>query len=143
MADHRRRITQRRPHIILAEIGKIRDDLVNASPTGQHLQYIAHPHPRPDHDRPPTANGGINGDTGKACERHGRNLADDRIDCYPPTMTKLTPIESEFATTEEAEAYDAWFRAEVEASLADPRPRIPHDPVMAQMQAIIDRRKNA
>ena len=30
-------------------------------------------------------------------------------------MTKLTPIESEFATTEEAEAYDAWFRAEVEA----------------------------
>lgn len=56
-------------------------------------------------------------------------------------MTKLTPIESEFATTEEAEAYDAWLRAEVEASLADPRPGIPHDEVMAEMQAIIDRRK--
>ena len=47
-------------------------------------------------------------------------------------MTKLTPIESEFATTEEAEAYDAWFRAQVEASLADPRPGIPHDQVMAR-----------
>ena len=29
-------------------------------------------------------------------------------------MTKLTPIESEFATTEEAEAYDAWFAASQE-----------------------------
>ena len=56
-------------------------------------------------------------------------------------MTKLTPIESEFATTEEAEAYDTWFRAKVEAALADPRLGIPHDRVMAEMQAIIDRRK--
>lgn len=53
-------------------------------------------------------------------------------------MTKLTPIESEFATTEEAEAYDAWLRAEVEASLADPRPPIPHDQVMAELHAIIE-----
>lgn len=53
-------------------------------------------------------------------------------------MTKLTPIESEFATTEEAEAYDAWFRAEVEASLADTRPDIPHDQVMAELRAIIE-----
>lgn len=56
-------------------------------------------------------------------------------------MTKLTPIESEFATTEEAEAYDAWFRAEVEASLADPRPSIPHDQVMAKLRAIIEAKK--
>jgi hypothetical protein len=53
-------------------------------------------------------------------------------------MTKLTPIESEFATTEEAEAYDAWFRAEVQASLADTRPDIPHDQVMAELRAIIE-----
>ena len=58
-------------------------------------------------------------------------------------MTKLTPIESEFATTEEAEAYEAWFRAKVEARLASKNPRIPHDEVMARMQRIIDRRKNA
>lgn len=57
-------------------------------------------------------------------------------------MTKLTPIESEFATTEEAEAYDAWFRAEVEAAMASTEPDIPHDEAMARMQAIIDRRKN-
>lgn len=53
-------------------------------------------------------------------------------------MTKLSPIESEFATTEEAEAYDAWLRAEVEASLADPRPGIPHDQVMAELRALIE-----
>lgn len=53
-------------------------------------------------------------------------------------MTKLTPIESEFATTEEAEAYDAWLRAEVEASLADPQPDILHDQVMAELRALIE-----
>ncbi|MDV5822012.1 type II toxin-antitoxin system RelB family antitoxin [Sphingobium naphthae] len=56
-------------------------------------------------------------------------------------MTKLTPIESEFATTEEAEAYDAWFRAQVEASLADPRPGIPHDQVMAELRVLIEAKK--
>ncbi|KAA9013461.1 MULTISPECIES: type II toxin-antitoxin system RelB family antitoxin [Sphingobium] len=56
-------------------------------------------------------------------------------------MPKLTPIESEFATTEEAAAYDTWLRSEIEASLADPRPGVPHEIVMAEMQAIIDRRK--
>ena len=52
-------------------------------------------------------------------------------------MTKLSPIVSEFETEEEAEAYDAWFRAKVEASLADPRPGIPHDEVMAEMKKLI------
>jgi hypothetical protein len=56
-------------------------------------------------------------------------------------MTKLTPTESEFATTEEAEAYDAWLRAEVEASLADPRPSVPHDQVMAELRVIIEAKK--
>ncbi|HWK47480.1 MAG TPA: antitoxin [Stellaceae bacterium] len=52
-------------------------------------------------------------------------------------MTALSPIESEFATTEEAEAYDRWFRAKVQASLDDPRPAIPHDQAMAEIDAII------
>ena len=52
-------------------------------------------------------------------------------------MTKLSPIVSEFETEEEAAAYDAWFRAKVEASLADTRPTIPHEEVMAEMAAII------
>lgn len=53
-------------------------------------------------------------------------------------MAKLSPIESEFATTEEAEAYDVWFRAKVEKALASTKPRIPHDQVMAEMRAIIE-----
>ena len=53
-------------------------------------------------------------------------------------MPALSPIEPEFATTEEAEAYDLWFRAKVREALDDPRPGIPHEQVMAEMQAIID-----
>ena len=56
-------------------------------------------------------------------------------------MTKLSPIESEFATTEEAEAYDLWFRAKVQESLDDPSPGIPHDEVMAEMRALIDSKR--
>lgn len=56
-------------------------------------------------------------------------------------MPALDPIESEFASTEEAEAYDAWFRARVERSLANPGPGIPHDEVMARMKAIIDKHR--
>ena len=52
-------------------------------------------------------------------------------------MSALSPIESEFATTEEAEAYGRWFRAKVRASLEDPRPAIPHDEVMTEVDAII------
>jgi hypothetical protein len=52
-------------------------------------------------------------------------------------MAELSPIESEFATTEEAEAYDRWFRAKVEASLADKRPGVPHDELMAEIDAIL------
>ena len=44
-------------------------------------------------------------------------------------MTKLSPIESEFATTEEAKAHDAWVRAKVEKSLTSMKPRMPHDQV--------------
>ena len=57
-------------------------------------------------------------------------------------MTKLTPIESEFATTEDAEAHDAWFRAKVERAMASTESGIPHDQVMAEMQAIIERARD-
>ena len=49
-------------------------------------------------------------------------------------MNKLSPIVSEFETEEEAAAYDAWFRARVEASLADGKPCIPHDEAMARIR---------
>lgn len=56
--------------------------------------------------------------------------------------TALSPIESQFATTDEAEAYDVWFRAKVEKSLeiAD-RPdsvRISHDEVMSKARTRIE-----
>ena len=53
-------------------------------------------------------------------------------------MPALDPTVSEFASIEEAEAYDAWFRAKVREALDDPRPGIPHEQVMAEMQAIIE-----
>lgn len=51
--------------------------------------------------------------------------------------TILSPIVSEFETEEQAASYDRWFRAQVQASLDDSRPSIPHDQVMAEMEAII------
>ncbi|MES2421249.1 MAG: stability determinant [Pseudomonadota bacterium] len=56
-------------------------------------------------------------------------------------MAALSPIESEFATSEDAAAYDAWFRAKVERAMASDKPSIPHDQVMAMMQAILDKHK--
>lgn len=55
-----------------------------------------------------------------------------------PMATPLDPLVSEFATAEEAEAYDRWFRAKVARSLADPRPSIPHDEAMARIRAKLD-----
>lgn len=55
--------------------------------------------------------------------------------------TTLSPIESEFTTAEEAEAYDRWLRAKVQESLDDPRPNIPHDQVMARMRALLAQKK--
>jgi hypothetical protein len=37
-------------------------------------------------------------------------------------MAKLDPISLEFATDEEAEDYDRWFRAQVEAGRASTKP---------------------
>ena len=52
--------------------------------------------------------------------------------------TTLDPRISEFETQEQADSYAAWLRAKVAASLADPRPAVPHDEVMAEMDALID-----
>jgi hypothetical protein len=52
-------------------------------------------------------------------------------------MNKLSPIVSEFETEEEQEAYDRWFRAKVQAAMADTRPKLPHDEVMAEVRRII------
>lgn len=53
-------------------------------------------------------------------------------------MTAHSPVVSEFATSEEAAAYEEWLKAKVAASLADERPPVAHDVVMAEMKAIIE-----
>lgn len=60
-------------------------------------------------------------------------------------MAQLSPIVSEFETEEQASSYDRWFRRKVEASLADPRPPVPHDQAMARVAAAIEaaKRKNS
>ncbi len=49
----------------------------------------------------------------------------------------LSPILSEFETIEQEDSYSAWLRNKVAASLADQRPSIPHDEVMAETDTII------
>ena len=51
--------------------------------------------------------------------------------------TALSPIVSEFETTEQENSYNEWLRAKVASSLADPGPSIPHDEVMAEIENLI------
>ncbi|END6422071.1 antitoxin [Escherichia coli] len=51
--------------------------------------------------------------------------------------TVLSPIISEFETIEQENSYNEWLRTKVAASLAAPRPAIPHDEVMAEMENLI------
>ncbi|KIG03695.1 hypothetical protein AWB72_02204 [Caballeronia concitans] len=50
----------------------------------------------------------------------------------------LDPVVSDFASVEEAETYDKWYRAKVQRSMADTRPRVGHDDVMNELDEIID-----
>lgn len=45
--------------------------------------------------------------------------------------------------TSDPEAYDAWFRAKVQEALDDTRPTVPHQQVMDDVQAVIDRKRRA
>ena len=55
-------------------------------------------------------------------------------------MPALDPIVSEFASTEEEEAYDRWFRAKVREALEDEQPPVPHDQVVTESLAIVQGR---
>ncbi|KKO46210.1 addiction module antitoxin [Arsukibacterium ikkense] len=43
----------------------------------------------------------------------------------------------------DASAYDAWFKAKVHEALDDPAPALSHADVMSDIQALIDRKRNA
>jgi hypothetical protein len=51
--------------------------------------------------------------------------------------TVLPSILSEFETAEQEASYTIWLRTKIASSLADKRPSIPHDEVMAEMDVII------
>ncbi len=55
--------------------------------------------------------------------------------------TVLSPIESEFATAKEAEAYDCWFRTQVQEAIDDSRPSLPHDQVMGDIHALLEEKR--
>lgn len=50
----------------------------------------------------------------------------------------LDPLVSEFETEAQASSYGHWFCAKVKEAIDDSRPGIPHDQVMAEMDALID-----
>ena len=55
----------------------------------------------------------------------------------------LSPFYSEFESEEEAESYDRWFRAKVQAAMDDPRPGIPHEEAMVRLDQLLEeKRKN-
>ena len=72
----------------------------------------------------------------------------DRLD-WQASITEVsmsiprTPIVSEFETEEQAASYDRWFRTKVQASIDDPRPSIPHDQAMAEVEKVLEERRKA
>ncbi len=58
----------------------------------------------------------------------------ERIIGVPTMNTRFDPIVSEFESSDHEAEYNAWFIAKVEKSLADSRPTIPHDQVVARMK---------
>jgi hypothetical protein len=49
----------------------------------------------------------------------------------------LSPIVSEFQTTDEESRYIAWLNAKAAKSLANPLPNIPHDQVLAEARGLL------
>jgi plasmid stabilization system protein ParE len=56
-------------------------------------------------------------------------------------MNDHSSIVSEFDSPEQAASYERWLREKVAASLADPRPPVPHDEVMTHARAIIEAKR--
>jgi hypothetical protein len=64
-------------------------------------------------------------------------LQDNDATMTTATEIPLDPRVSEFETQEQADSHDRWFRAKVQEAMDDPHPGIPHDQVMARMEAPI------
>lgn len=53
----------------------------------------------------------------------------------------LFPWVSEFETQEQENSYTLWLREKYSESLADMRPNVSHDDVMAMARALLDQKK--
>jgi len=60
---------------------------------------------------------------------------------YLHPMNAYSPLVSEFGSAEEEAAYLEWLKEKVAASLADPRPPVPHDKVMGRAREAIEKGK--
>ncbi|MFC0268517.1 type II toxin-antitoxin system RelB family antitoxin [Kushneria aurantia] len=57
-------------------------------------------------------------------------------------MSNHSPsTDSEFATREQADSHDRWFRARVQAALESDKPRLPHDEAMGRVERLIAERR--
>jgi hypothetical protein len=52
--------------------------------------------------------------------------------------TASPPLSSGFETKEEEASHTAWLKAKIEISLADSRPNIAHDTMMAKVYAFLE-----
>lgn len=57
---------------------------------------------------------------------------------YAFSMVKPNSSSSQSESAEVAESYNQWLRAKIERAIADARPGIPHDQVVARVRATID-----
>jgi hypothetical protein len=53
----------------------------------------------------------------------------------------VSPTKSEPHEFPSATEYDEWFRAQVQASLDDPRPNVPHEVVVSDARSLIAQRR--
>ena len=70
-------------------------------------------------------------------------FAAEAAETHRPASDLVRGFMREFVKSQrEARKHDAWFRAKVQEALDDPRRGIPHDTVMDETRAIIDRIAN-
>ncbi|WP_347259056.1 hypothetical protein [Methylocaldum sp.] len=62
-----------------------------------------------------------------------------QYDPAPTPARTRTDAAERLRQAHEAADHDRWFRAQVQAALDDSRPGIPHDDVMAELKATLDR----
>jgi hypothetical protein len=147
MIGHCSSITQRRAHIIRAQIGEISNNLIHpAPPASISNMSLTRTRVPATIGRPPQM-AGSTAIRGKPAKVMIAKLSDKLRDCYSGSMPDDAPYTasdfdppSDLMSPEDPAAYDAWFRAQVVAAMASDEPCIPHDQVMAELRAIIAKR---